>query len=84
MCFSGLQSKKANVCNTFNSDGGISEEPINNELPEHVDNIYLNRNVKTGVLGFRYETKNSTIIVYSSIETKTFCYIMKITPLMKN
>ena len=38
------------------------------DLPEHVDNAYLNRNVQTGILGFPYETKNSNFIIYSSVE----------------
>ena len=58
----------------FNSDGqqvNVSSEDNNlnlNELPEHVDNLLLNRNVHKGVLGFRYETKDTEIIVYTSIE----------------
>ena len=51
------------------------------DLPEHVDNAYINRNVQTGILGFCYETKDSSFIVYSSIEAKTFCILMKLKPL---
>ena len=67
----------------FDSNGELSQEPNEFDLPEHADNAFLNRNVQTGILGFRYETKNWTFIVYSSIESKTFCLIMKLTP-MKN
>ena len=51
------------------------------DLPEHVDNAYLNRNVQTGILGFRYETKNSNFIIYSSVEAKTFCILRNLKPL---
>ena len=72
----------------FNSDGQqvnlSSEDNLNlNELPEHVDNLFLNRNVHKGILGFRYETKDTEIIVYTSIEVKTFCMIMQLKPIAR-
>ena len=85
-CWCNRKVKKEKVCNVYNSDGEISE--INGKdnvnlcnLPEHVDDPYLDRNIQNGVLGFRYETKQSLIIVYSSIEAKTFCMLMRLDPL---
>ena len=86
MCCSGKQRHSRTVEKHFNSDGQINwDEENENEidLPEHVDNLLLNRNVHNGVLGFRYENKDELIIVYSSIEAKTFSMIMQITPLKK-
>ena len=73
---------KTEVSSVYNSDGElIIDEPNHTELPEHVDNLLLNRNVHTGVLGFRYETKDTVIIVHTSIEAKTFCMIMQLRPI---
>ena len=44
---------------------------------------FLNRNVITGILGFRYETKNEMFIIYSPVEAKTFCMIMQLNPIPK-
>ena len=87
MCLGRERVKTSTVHKVHNSDGVYDpQEPNQNfgvDLPEHADNALLNTNVQTGILGFRYETKNSSLLVYSSIETKTFCYIMQLTPLKK-
>ena len=70
----------------LNSDGEIISDESNEhyvDLPEHVDNPYLNRNVQKGILGFRYEMKSSMLVVYSSVEAKTFCTLMRLGPLSK-
>ena len=81
MCCWSQKGKE--ISSVYNSDGQLvdvaSEENIN-ELPEHVDNLFFNRNVHKGLLGFRYETKDTKIIVYTSIEAKTFCMIMDLKP----
>ena len=59
---------------------GLSDPPNPIDLPEHADNPVLNTQINGGILGFRYEIKDSSFVVYSTIETKTFCYIMKLTP----
>ena len=41
-------------------------------VPEHVSSSFVNRNIMTGILGFRYETKNEMFIVYTLVEAKTF------------
>ena len=56
-----------------------TNEPAS-DLPEHVENAFVNRNVQSGILGFVYETKETSFIVYSSIEAKTFCILMKLKP----
>ena len=83
MCFSRDRGKPTKVSKVFNADGTISEESESNDLdlPGHADNPLLNTNVKTGILGFRYETKNSSLVVYSNVQCKTFCFIMQLTPL---
>ena len=71
-------------CQKVKSIHNLDGEEANQETPdlkEHVDNIYVNRNVQTGILGFYYETKDNSFIVYSSIEAKTFCILMKLKPL---
>ena len=81
--FLGPCLKSTEVYQVYDREGVISDEPIENKLPGHANNPLLNTDVKNGILGFRYETKNSSIIVYSNVECKTFCYIMQLTP-MKN
>ena len=83
MCFSGPGLKTFEVYKVYNREGVISDQPSENNVPEHADYPLLNTNVKNGILGFRYETKISSIIVYSNVECKTFCYIMQLTPLKK-
>ena len=76
---------KTEVSSVYNSHGEIETEVQTNnipvDLPEHVDWPFLNRDVPRGVLGFRYETKTNMLIVYSSVETKTFCMIMHLSPM---
>ena len=86
MCCTSKKDRTDSVQAKFNSEGQVESDDENNlevELPEHVDNLLLNRNVHNGVLGFRYENKNYTVISYTSIEAKTFCMIMQITPIKK-
>ena len=53
------------------------------DLPEYFDNAFLNRHVQTGILRFYYETKSTSFLVYSSLEAKTFCMLMKLKPIHK-
>ena len=83
MCY--WSEKRKDIESVYDSDGQLvevaSQEDNINQLPEHVDNLLLNRNVHKGLLGFRYETKDTKIIVYTSIEAKTFCMIMDLKPI---
>ena len=81
MCFGYKRDKYVNVKQKVNSDGTVCEQEEEINLPGHTENPFLNTNVLTGILGFRYKTKNYTIVTYSNIECKTFCYIIQITPL---
>ena len=78
MCYCCKNVEKHSVKSIQNSEETNLPAP---DLPEHVDNAYLNRNVQTGILGFRYETKNSNFIIYSSVEAMTFCILMNLKPL---
>ena len=83
MCFNTSQRGQIQGKDIENTDIDISEEvdTIPSTIPEHVDNPFLDRNLKTGILGFTYENRNQGLtIVYSSVEAKTFCKIMKIVP----
>ena len=81
MCCFANKAKNKKVYKVHYQDEELEQTDIVENLPEHVDNPYLNRSIPHGVLGFRYENKNATIIVYSSVETKTFYYIMQLKPL---
>ena len=88
MCCSSksCNSNKSKVYSVHNSNGEINSDEENDhhvELPKHVDDPFLNRNVKRGTLGFRYETKNEMLLVYSSLEAKTFCILMSLSPLRR-
>ena len=62
-----------------------SKHYIPDDIPEHCDNPFLNRDVVKGILGFRYENKvDGQIVVYTSLEAKTYCKLMKTTPLKKH
>ena len=57
---------------------------VPSDLPEHSDNPFINRDLRSGILGFRYENKSDGMfIVYTSIQSKTYCKMMKIAPLKK-
>ena len=81
MCFCKEQSKRKVHC-VYSSNGEVdSQELVEFHVPEHIDYHGLNRDLKTGILSFRYENQNEQIVVYSSPEAKTFCILMGITPL---
>ena len=83
MCCSCKKDTKVYSVHTVNGKIQPDEPSLNqySEIPEHVDNGLLNRNVHKGILGFRYETKDTSFVVYTSVEAKTFCYIMQLKPL---
>ena len=83
MCCWYNTAKQQSVQSVHTSEGEINEDSNRPtcELPEHFDNAFLNRNVQSGILGFYYETKNTSFLVYSSIEAKTFCILMKLKPI---
>ena len=75
---------RSEVSSIFNSNGELVEDEVietTANLPEHIDNPTLNRDLRNGVLGFRYENKKDVLIVYISLEAKTFCILMKIKPM---
>ena len=79
-CWSqNLESKP--VSSPYDSNGEISTNQPIYDIPQHADYALLNTDILTGILGFRYETKDSLIVVYSTVETKTFCYIMQLKPI---
>ena len=74
------------VTKVYDSQGEIVQDMqmatiVDLNLPEHVDDPFLNRHVQYSILGFRYETKDTKMIVYSSVECKTFCMIMQLSPM---
>ena len=79
MCLPWPNAKTHKVYQVHNSEG-ISDEPKEYSVPEHADSPFVNKTLPRGVLGFSYETKTSSFFVYSSIEAKTFCYLMRLTP----
>ena len=85
MCLYKNKNRESKLIPFYNSDGEITVNEVKidtDSLPEHVDDPFLNTHVQyDGVLGFRYKTKMSTFTVYSTVETKTFCILMKLEPL---
>ena len=83
MCWCCIKVR-SEVSSIFNSNGELVEDEVietTANLPEHIDNPTLNRDLRNGVLGFRYENKKDVLIVYTSLEAKTFCILMKIKPM---
>ena len=83
MCWCCIKVR-SEVSSIFNSNGELVEDEVietTANLPEHIDNPTLNRDLRNGVLGFQYENKEDVLIVYTSLEAKTFCILMKIKPM---
>ena len=84
MCLANCSSVSGTISipqsNETSLDNSALDDTINS-LPEHVDDPFLNRDVVKGILGFYYETKSDSLIVYSTPESKTFALLMKIKPL---
>ena len=75
MCLvTNKRNENNNTTLNIEDDTQLDESIIiaNPQLPEHVDNPFLNTDIKNGVLGFRYENKNAKVTVYSNVETKHF------------
>ena len=85
MCWCNKKHKFPEVQSVYSSDTEIPSQDNGENLenlPEHVDNLLLNRDIfKNGILGFRYETKDVVIMSYTSVEAKTFCLLMRIRPI---
>ena len=82
MCCASKRESKQKISSIYNSDGELETEVENEiDIPQHADNPFLDTNVLTGVLGFRYENKDSIIVVYSNVETKIFCLRMQLKPI---
>ena len=82
MCW-GYQKVTGNqVCSVYDCNGELAtDSPEIYDIPQHADYPLLNTDVLTGILGFCYETKDTVIVIYSTVETKTFCYIMQLKPI---
>ena len=78
MCFANINEKDKE---TVKEDQEANENNTVLPVPEHVDSILVPPNLKNDILGFRYETKNDVITVYTSPEAKTFCMLMGIKPI---
>ena len=78
MCYAKrVVNEKKNLTDT---DSVVEGYETTLPLPEIDENPFVNRNIKTGILGFRCETKDGIIVLYTSAEAKTFCLLMKIKP----
>ena len=79
MCWS-QKVKRQEIKSVHNSNGKINEESneATSDLPEHFDNAYLNRHVQTGILGFYYETRNTSFLVYLISRGKNFLHANEI------
>ena len=84
MCCWSKNQTSEQVSRVYNSEGEIETDDQNtyeSNLPQHADYALLNTDVLSGILGFHYETKDTVIVIYSTVETKTFCYIMQLKPI---
>ena len=79
MCFPN--AKKSDLCAKYDEEGTIIEEnshetDIPEDISEHVDNVFLNRDLYNGILAFIYETKDQLIVVWTSDEAIALCQEM--------
>ena len=61
-----LQAKYDEQNGTVNETNTSSDIPV--DIPEHVDNPFLDTDIEEGILGFIYETKDETVTVWTSEE----------------
>ena len=84
MCFCTISKQHKTVYKVVASNGDSIVDPqlhLPSNLPNHWDNPYLNTTLPNGILGFFYENKDSTVTVHTSVESRTFCILMKIEPI---
>ena len=78
MCFAKGTQYKNNLRPKYNTeDSTVNDENTSNtsstmyipeEMPEHVDSPFLDRNVDTGILAIIYENSDEILIVWTSDE----------------
>ena len=83
MCYSNVNKRPQPVekVEPETTNINLENDMCIGELPEHNDSISIDRDLHTGILGFRYENKNEELIVYSSPEAKTLCIMMRKKPM---
>ena len=57
----------------MNKENHNTEILIPENIHEHVDSVYLNFDVESGILGFVYEAGNEWFIVWTSVEAMDMC-----------
>ena len=78
MCFAQC-AKEDSLTPLFDQDGALIEpQPevitsLPDSLPEHVDDVSLNRDVECGIIAFIYETSHQYIVVWTSKEAMELC-----------
>ena len=77
MCFANLRASESTLEPLYNPDGEIIEQQteiyVPDEIHEHVDSVFLNRDLENGILGFMYETSYAVIVVWTSEEAQLLC-----------
>ena len=63
MCFPTKHEQKKDVQAKYDEqDGSVNESypnsDISSDIPEHVDNPFIDTDIEEGILGFVYETKD--------------------------
>ena len=82
MCFGIRNHDYLNKNKVTQEQSNNSSDSIPKDIQEHSERPFLNTNLKSGILGFRYENKTDGLtVIYSSVEAKTLCILMKISPL---
>ena len=76
MCIAKRPDHRTNLQAKYDEqDGSVNENVqsnhIPNDIPEHVDNPFINTDIEEGILGFVYETKDESVTVWTSEEA---CY----------
>ena len=74
MCFAKRSEYRKDLSPMHNKDGTVNDDIntskllIPEDLPEHIDNPTLNKDLETGILALIYETRDEVTIVWTSDE----------------
>ena len=81
MCFAKENPHKTELKAKFDEQNGEivddsaneSPNPLLLDLPEHVDNPFVHKEIEHGILGHIYETKDQIITVWNNCNDSEIC-----------
>ena len=83
MCFPTFSKSVNKPTPLYNEDGTLNDQQeseiyVNEAIPEHIDNIYINFDFEDGILAYVYKNANGVFIVWTSQEAEEFGQICEL------